>query len=36
MFPFRNNRYDIFIKAAYAQLKADSDSGITALHCEMT
>lgn len=24
--------YDIFIKAAYAQLKADSHSGITALH----
>ncbi|KAL8478425.1 hypothetical protein ACS0TY_030356 [Phlomoides rotata] len=28
--------YDIIFKAAYAHLKANSRSGITALHCEMT
>lgn len=33
IFSFRNNRYDIFFKAAYAQLKANSETGITALQC---
>lgn len=30
------NRYSIFSKAAYAELKANTESVVTALHCKLT